>query len=402
MGGVIESPMQAAARRTQALTAHLEDSSKPIGSLNLNPTKGYAAKSKPDPDREEFMRAFKAIVEAIGADVTSKFEMPTYAREWIERMVWFTTPNGKLNRGLTVLHAYRALQGSRTLSAKEVFRANALGWCIEFLQAFFLVSDDIMDSSKTRRGKPCWYLYKHPLSHGSDEKHKVGMIAINDAIILESCIFLILKRYFREDKIYLDLVDLFHEVTWQTELGQLLDTTTQPPGDKVDLRLYTIETYKRVVKYKTAFYSFYLPIACAMLLSGIENAAAFKEARDILLPMGEYFQIQDDYLDCYGAPEVIGKIGTDIQDAKCSWLVVQALDRADARQKKLIEEHYGKDNEKDIAVIKKVFVELGLEGVYKKYEEESFHYIKALIEKATLVPKAAYLGLFNKIYKREA
>lgn len=132
------------------------------------------------------------------------------------------------------------------------------------------------------------------------------------------------------------LLELFHDVTYQTSCGQLIDLITAPIG-KVDLSKYTIETYMRIVTYKTAFYTFYLPAACAMHVCGVTDAAAFATAREICIRLGQFFQIQDDYLDCYGAPEVIGKIGTDIEDNKCSWLVVQAMTRCNEEERKIVE-----------------------------------------------------------------
>ena len=93
----------------------------------------------------------------------------------------------------------------------------------------------------------------------------------------------------------------------------------------------------RIVTYKTAFYTFYLPAAAAMHLCGMEDPRAFDLARDICVRLGQFFQIQDDYLDCYGDPAVIGKVGTDIEDNKCSWLVVQALARCSDAQRKVFE-----------------------------------------------------------------
>jgi farnesyl diphosphate synthase len=80
------------------------------------------------------------------------------------------------------------------------------------------------------------------------------------------------------------------KVTYQTSIGQLLDLTTAPIGS-VDLSKYTLDNYMGIVTYKTAYYSFYMPVACGMILAGIKNKEAFRVAEKILLDMGQYFQV---------------------------------------------------------------------------------------------------------------
>ena len=69
------------------------------------------------------------------------------------------------------------------------------------MQTYFLVADDIMDGAETRRGKPCWY-----------KKDNIGMMAFNDALIIETCIYSILERHLKDHKQYSALVHAFLQV----------------------------------------------------------------------------------------------------------------------------------------------------------------------------------------------
>ena len=121
------------------------------------------------------------------------------------------------------------------------------------MQSVFLITDDIMDGSTTRRGQPCWY-----------KNEEVGMIAINDSLMIENAIYYILKKNFGDTDYYVKLMELFHETMMITTIGQSLDVQTATK----DITSFTMDRYKTIVEHKTAFYTFYLPVALAMHMAG--------------------------------------------------------------------------------------------------------------------------------------
>ncbi|KAK3738829.1 hypothetical protein QZH41_011041 [Actinostola sp. cb2023] len=254
---------------------------------------------------------------------------------------------GKRNRGLSVIGSLRHLMSEDKITEETVNIALLLGWCVEWFQAFFLVADDIMDQSLTRRGQLCWY----------------------------------------------------KKVAYLTSVGQSLDLITKPGND---FEHFTLNRYKVIVKYKTAFYSFYLPVALAMYMAGITDKEAHENAKAILLEMGEFFQIQDDFLDAYGDPKITGKVGTDIEENKCTWLIVNALERVSPQQLTIIKENYGINDQDATLKVKEIYKELGLDKMFHEYEESSYQKIIDLINtRSGNLPKAVFLEFVQKIYKRK-
>lgn len=342
--------------------------------------------------KERFLNVFEDLIKEL-KQILLSYNMPQEAIDWFIKSLNYNTPGGKLNRGLSVVDTYAILNNTTSdkLNDIEYKKVAILGWAIELLQAYFLVADDMMDQSKTRRGQPCWYLVEG-----------VNNIAINDSFMLEGAIYILLKNHFRQDPYYVDLLDLFHEVTFQTELGQLLDLITADE-EIVDLNKFSLDKHSFIVIFKTAYYSFYLPVVLAMYMSGINNEKDLKQVKDILIPLGEYFQIQDDFLDCFGTPEQIGKIGTDIKDNKCSWVINQALLIVTPEQRQLLDNNYGKKNDECEQKCKDLFKQLGLEKIYHDYEESIVSKLRKQIDQideSRGLKKDVLTAFLGKVYKR--
>jgi len=165
----------------------------------------------------------------------------------------------------------------------------------EMFHNFTLLHDDIMDSSKKRRG--------------FDTVHEKWNV--NQAILSGDSMLIMATKFldFYDSKIQKDLLKLFNSTALEVCEGQQLDIEFE---NKIDI---DFDDYIDMITKKTS-----VLIASSIKMGGIINELDQDELNclyDIGLNLGIAFQIQDDYLDLFGNEKIIGKkVGLDVINNK--------------------------------------------------------------------------------------
>ena len=165
----------------------------------------------------------------------------------------------------------------------------------EMFHNFTLLHDDIMDSSKKRRG--------------FDTVHEKWNV--NQAILSGDSMLIMATKFldFYDSKIQKDLLKLFNSTALEVCEGQQLDMEFE---NKIDI---DFDDYIDMITKKTS-----VLIASSIEMGGIINKidkAELNRLHDIGLNLGIAFQIQDDYLDLFGNEKIIGKkVGQDVVNNK--------------------------------------------------------------------------------------
>lgn len=212
---------------------------------------------------------------------------------------------GKRLRPTLTLMAY-------ALYKEDTERALPTAIGLETYHNHTLLHDDLMDKADMRRGKPT-------VHKKWDE---------NTAILSgDTMLIMAFQHILRTDCHRLPKVlNLAARTMQEICEGQQYDMNFESRSDVRE------EEYIEMIRLKTS-----VLLACA-LKAGALIADAPEEDCEQLYQFGEKiglaFQLQDDYLDCYGDPAVFGKqIGGDICCAKKTFMLINAFNRANDAQK---------------------------------------------------------------------
>jgi geranylgeranyl diphosphate synthase type II len=223
---------------------------------------------------------------------------------------------------------------------------------LELFHNFTLMHDDIMDNAPIRRGKPAVHAKWNA----------------NTAILSGDVMFAIAGDYMtRVDDAHLrEVMETYHQTVIEVCDGQQLDMNFET-RDEVSL-----EEYIGMIRLKTAV----LPAAC--LKVGAIVAGASPADQEHLYRFGESiglaFQLKDDWLDLFGDEAKFGKkTGGDILANKKTWLYIQALELANADQRKVLQAAYANhiaDPDEKIRTVKNIFLDLKIDQLGVKQMED--------------------------------
>ena len=231
--------------------------------------------------------------------------IPDTPPELYEPVRYILSLGGKRIRPALVILACDLFDG-------EVASALIPAVAIEVFHNFTLLHDDIMDRSELRRGKPTVHVKYNE----------------NVAILSGDVMSILASRLMNQAPgVVLNVVhEVFTLTAMQVCEGQQMDMNFE------ELLSVTEEEYLTMIKLKTA-----VLIAASLKIGAILGGSSQRDAEDLYefgKNLGIAFQLQDDLLDTYGDPAVMGKNqGTDIVDNKKTFLVIQALEAASHTQK---------------------------------------------------------------------
>lgn len=188
---------------------------------------------------------------------------------------------------------------------------------VELFHNFTLIHDDIMDKAPLRRGKETVHT-----KYGESTALLAGDI-------------LIIKAYEAINRIDTGMMHrilhLFNKTSVEVCEGQQLDMDFEKRNN------VSYDEYLNMITLKTS-----VLIAASLQMGGILGGGSLGNL-ELLYEAGKNiglaFQVQDDYLDSFGAVEKFGKqIGGDIIANKKTFLLIRALETANASQKAQFDE----------------------------------------------------------------
>ena len=247
---------------------------------------------------------------------------------------------------------------------------------LETIHNFTLVHDDVMDDDDLR--------------HGVDACHTV--YGLSTAILAGDTLFAYAFEMITdcdiEDGIKADLVKNVAYVVRKIAEGQQMDINFE------EEETVNANEYLEMIRLKTSI------LFGAAAYGGAKiGGTSEKEARlleEMATNVGLGFQIWDDYLDATASEEILGKpSGSDIRQGKRTLLVIEALNRADASdRKKLIEILDSKNTEKEIEEAVNIMDRC---GALEECHKQANAYLKDARKTLSNYPQSEARDLFEEL-----